>query len=94
MSQVTWAKLVRGRVYTYDGKTFEQGTWQRVTEDQKQHLEVHALDYVTVSSGERRVQETRDKFVFGVGTEDKNPDEYAEEQGQAARNASPRKRSR
>ncbi len=78
MTQQTYAKLVRGVSYTYGGKVFLAGNWLKVTELEKAHLVKNGVDHVTVEDGDKKIPEDRQKFVFGIGTEDDSPDQVAE----------------
>lgn len=103
--QVEYAKLVRGRSYTFDKTVYLKDEWRQVSAPTKNHLVDNAVDLVTVNNGGGlgRTQEQRQKFVFGIGTTDLNPDEYEaslrkddedEEEGQKGRGARPRTRTR
>ena len=58
------AKLVRGEVYYLRDERFEKGMEKTISAEDKAHLEEHAVDSVTVGSGEDATSETRQKFVF------------------------------
>ena len=59
-----FAKLVRGRVYFLRDKEFEYDEWKEISEEDRDWLEVHAVDQVTVEDeGETQA---RQKFVFEV----------------------------
>ncbi len=77
-SDQNYAKLVRGVQYVYRPKgsargsparIFDRGKWVPVSEQEREHLILNAVDYVTVSGGgeERPVTEERQKFQFRQG---------------------------
>ena len=83
--QVTYAKLVRGTSYAYKEHTFTKGEWKKVPEEVAMYLQETAKDPVTITDGQgTRQGQSLSKFVFGVGTNSLNPDEYAAEQGAGA----------
>ncbi len=62
--QMYEATLIRGRVYVYAGKRFENGKSIPVTHDEKAHLVANARDPVDIKEGDITTQEWRQKFDF------------------------------
>lgn len=70
-TDVIYAKLVRGRVYFLGAKEFEWDVEQEVTPEEREWLEEHAVDQVTLESeGEHQL---RAKFEFSVRPRDEKP---------------------
>jgi len=63
------ATLVHGRLYTYRGVPFKKGEPQIISNEDKEHLEENAFDTITISSGNDRSNETRQKFEFEPATD-------------------------
>lgn len=60
-----FATLIRGRIYILGSKEFENGRAVAITAEEKEWLEAHAVDYVTVEDeGEHQA---RQKFEFSTG---------------------------
>lgn len=64
MAKQIMAKLVRGKVYYLGNKLFRAGEAVAVTKAERNHLEEHAQDAVTVSQGDSTQAEDRAKFDF------------------------------
>lgn len=80
---VTYATLVRGRVYFLGNREFLKGEPQEVSDEDREWLELHAVDEVTVEDeGEHQ---KRAKFKFEVRPRDEKP---------SAPTPSPRSRAR
>ncbi len=88
-----YARLVRGNQYVYKSRPFKRGVWETVTEDEREHLVIWAVDLVTVSGGGEDVpaREERQKFEFrhGLPGEDDETETTADKS-----TASPRSRTR
>ena len=88
-----YARLVRGNQYVYKSRPFRRGVWETVTEEEREHLVVHAVDLVSVSGGGEEVpaREERQKFEFRHGL----PGEDDETETTAGKSpVSPRRRTR
>jgi hypothetical protein len=83
VTEVIYAKLVRGRVYFLGNREFMFGEEQEISAEDREWLEVHAVDEVTVE-GEGEHQK-RQKFQFSVRPRDEKA---------VAKSPSPRTRTR
>ena len=66
---VTYAKLIRGATFIYNGKIFRSGTPAAVSAEEMAYLQEHAVDLVDRPGdidGETE-QEVRQKFTFAEG---------------------------
>ena len=86
-----YARLVRGVQYVYKSRPFKRGVWEPVTEVEREHLVVWAVDLVTVSGGGEEVsaREERQKFEFRHGLPGEDDAETAADQSPV-----PRRRTR
>lgn len=64
MAKQILARLVRGQVYFLGNKEFRNGVAVEVTKAERNHLEEHAVDLVTVTQGDEAEPEERPKFDF------------------------------
>ncbi len=87
-----YARLVRGTQYVYKSRPFKRGIWEPVTEQEREHLVIWAVDLVTVSGGGEEVpaREERQKFEFRHGL----PGDDDETETTADKSPVPRRRTR
>ena len=77
--QMYEATLIRGRIYVYAGKRFENGKPLPVTNEEMAHLKANARDPVDIKEGDVTTQEWRQKFDFApldsAGIRESDPEE-------------------